>query len=154
MVIESKNKMKKSVLLGGCTAAVSMFLMGWVWYALIVQNIIATPSIASASVVRNKPDIILLFLGIAIINIVLALIYQKWANGPHGFVHGFKFGAILGCSVGFGLGLVWYATTNLSTLEGTLVDAMYRTFEWGISGGIIGLVHRKFGDHEIPLKDV
>ena len=81
--------------------------------------------------------------GVLFQSYVVSLLYGKWSIGNYGLKSGFNFGALIGFFVGFGIGLVYYATANLMDLQASLVDAVWSIFYYGISGALIGWTHKK-----------
>ncbi len=71
------------------------------------------------------------------------MIYSKWARGTHGFGQGYKFGALVGALLGFGVGMIWFATSNFMTSTGHIIDAVYQVVSYGIAGGVMGIVYDK-----------
>ena len=63
--------------------------------------------------------------------------------GNYSLKSGFNFGTLISFFVGFGTGLVYYATANLMDLKAFLVDAVWSIFYYGIAGALIGWTHKK-----------
>ena len=55
---------------------------------------------------------------------------------------GFQFGALIGAFTGFGIGLLWFATGNISDITATLVNGVIEVIFYGIAGAIIGAVYK------------
>ena len=73
----------------------------------------------------------------------MSTIYQKLTGHGANAKSGFQFGTWIGILVGFGMGLVWYGSANIYTLNGYLIDGVWSVLFYGIVGGEIGWMQHK-----------
>ena len=134
----------KSLIIGTVAAALVMWLLGWLWYGILMMDFFEAHS-GSATGVSKGPeemDMGYLILGELIIGFILAYNWPKWSRGTNNFGHGFEYGAWIGALIGVGLGFIWYATSNLMDMTGMLVDAIYSIVSVGLAGGVIAFIYK------------
>ncbi|MDY7397051.1 hypothetical protein UMM65_17550, partial [Aureibaculum sp. 2210JD6-5] len=78
----------------------------------------------ATGVMKNPPDFIHLAIGCVIMAFAFSTIYSKWARGIHSISQGAQFGLWVGIMVGFGSGIIDYATSNLLDFQGALVNGL------------------------------
>jgi hypothetical protein len=132
----------KSVLLGTLVGFLLLFLLGWLFYDIIAGSFYESHTITN--VMKDPPNMGLIVLSCVIQAFVLSALYSKVAKGVHSAKGGFEFGAWIGVFLGFGVGLMWYATTNLMDLTGNIADYIWSIVYYGIAGLGIALVFKKF----------
>lgn len=133
----------KQNLLATLAGFAVMFLLGYAIWGVAMADFFASHSINN--VMKDTPDLVMVALSNLIAAFALSSLYGKWARGVHSGKEGFQFGAWIGVFTGFGMGLIWYATTDLSDLTGTLVEAVLDIIFYGIIGVVIALVYKKVG---------
>lgn len=97
----------------------------------------------SPNVMKEVPDMVFIALSNLIAVFALSTIYGKWARGYHSAVEGFQFGAWIGIFSGLGLGLLWYATSEIYDITGVMANAVLDIIFYGIIGVVIALVYKK-----------
>ncbi len=131
----------KSNLLATIVSGIFLFLGGYLIWGILTVDFF-TQHAGSATGVNKDPDLLLIAIGCLIEAFFLSTIYGKWARGIHSAKEGFQFGALVGALFGFGEGLIWYATSNLSDLTGTLTSGLLNTLFVGIAGAIVAVVYK------------
>jgi len=136
--------MKKSTLIAGLGGAVVLYLLNYLFYGL--SGMMDGYSTEAGAAISRGDDVmhLHLVLGHIIIGLALATIYSKWARGTHNFMHGFQFGAWLAIAFGLGMNLIWFATSEFSSLTGHLIDSVWAVLSYGIMCGVISIVTGKF----------
>ena len=130
----------KQKLLATLVATVTMFVLGYLIWGLATVDFFDGHSITN--VMKDPPDFPILILSNLIASFVLCSIYGKWARGHHSARGGVEFGSWIGVFTGLGLGLLWYATSNLMDMTGYLVEAVLEVVYYGIIGVVIALMFK------------
>jgi|TARA_B110000259_G_scaffold121819_1_gene138241 hypothetical protein len=86
--------------------------------------------------------------GVLFQSYVISLLYSRWSMGNYSLKSGFNFGTLISFFVGFGIGLVNYATANLIDLQASLVDVVWSVFYYDIGGALIGWTHDKLNQEK------
>ncbi len=119
------------------------FLGGYLLWGIIGDPLLED-HVVVAGLSRDIPDFAILALGCLIMGFVFSTIYSKWARGTHGISHGLKFGLGIGVFIGFGSGLIDYATANLLDFSGTIINGIIYTIHFSVMGILASLVYGKF----------
>ena len=129
----------KKRVLATLAGTVSMFLLGWILYGMLLMDFFASNMGSASNVMRADEDMIFwaLIIGNVFQAYLLVYIFSKWGD-IKSFGSGLKAGATIGLILAFGIDLVMYATTNSMNLTGTLVDPFVVMVMMGITGGVIG----------------
>lgn len=128
-------KFSLATLAGGA----AYFLLGYLVWGILLSKFMAA-NMGSASGVEKLPiDFISLALGNLAGAALLTYIFMQWA-GIKTFMTGAKAGAILGFLITLSYDLIMLGTTNISTLNSTIVDVLAGTAVTAIVGGVVGLV--------------
>ena len=114
-------------------------LVGFVIYVLLLPTFFTDMGV-SEDMMKESPDMIMILLGNIAGGLLLAHIFNHWANITT-FKTGAKAGAIIGLLVSLYAGLIQYGTTNIaSSVTPYLADAVVSAILWAIAGGVVGLV--------------
>ena len=136
--------MKINLLWATLAGAVAMMVMGFVFYVLLLGDVFENMGVSN-TVMKENPDMIMVFLGNLAGAFLLAYIFNKWANIST-FATGAQAGAIIGLLVSLYAGLIQYGTTNIAnSISPYLLDSVVSAVLWAIAGGVIGLVLGKTG---------
>ncbi|MGB5699031.1 hypothetical protein [Muriicola sp.] len=130
----------KQHLLATLVATVTMFFLGYLIWGVATVDFFEGHSINN--VMKDPPLFPWIIAGNLIASFALCIIYGKWARGYHSMGGGFQFGIWVGIFVGLGVGLLWYATTEMMDLQGHLVSALLDIIYYGIVGMVIGLMFK------------
>ena len=130
----------KQNLLATVVATIAMFVLGFLIWGVATVDFFEGHTLTN--VMKDPPDFPILVLSNLIAAFALSTIYGKWANGNNSLGSGFQFGVWIGIFMGLGMGLLWYATSELMDLTGQLVQAVLDIVYYGIIGAIIGLMYK------------
>jgi len=129
----------KKAIMASLAGAVTLFLLGFIFYGVLLMDFFNNAAGSSANVYRQEPILWSIFLGELSTAALVTIIFGRWASIKT-FMGGLKGGAIIGLLMGLGINLVFYGTTTLGTLASTLVDPVISVIRLGIAGGVIGWV--------------
>ena len=127
------------ILISGLVSGIAVFLMGYLLYGVIFMSTMETMT-GSASGVMKEMDAMVwwaLIIGNLLWGFLLAYIFGMWANIST-FMGGLKGGATVGLLIGAAFDLTMFATANIMTLSGTILDIVIMTVMMGIGGGVAG----------------
>lgn len=130
----------KSNILATLAGTVTLFLLGFLIWGVAMDDLFDQYVIGNS--VKEHPDFIFILLGNLFSAFAMSTLYGKWARGSHGAKQGAEFGVWVGVFVGFGLWFVQYATTNIMSLTGYLIDAALEIVYYAIAGVVIALVYK------------
>ncbi len=137
----------KNLLLGTLVGAICFFLLGFVFYALLLADFFTNNAGAAQNVAKENPDLLLLFISHLLQALLLTIIFDRWA-GIKTFLTGAKAGAVIGLLMGLSYGLIMLATTHITTMKAVWVDCILSAVIMGIGGGVIGLLLGKLSKAE------
>ncbi|WP_424963309.1 DUF1761 domain-containing protein [Ekhidna sp.] len=131
----------KNRVLATLVGFVVLFLLGWLFYGILLMDFYETNSGSASNVMRAEEDMIwwALILGNLLQAYFLVYIFSKW-EGIDTFGNGFKGGAIIGLILGLAMNLTMYGTSNMMNLTSALVDPIVSMVMMGITGGVIGVM--------------
>jgi hypothetical protein len=131
----------KKFVIGTLVGGISFFLLGYLFYGVVMNGFFMKHSVAPAGSMRGMNDFLWwsLILGNLAGGALLAWIFLKLGN-VRSFGSGFSTGATIGFFVSLSMDLIIYATQLSSDLTGTLTDVVIGLVMNGIVGGIIGVV--------------
>ncbi len=120
---------------------VTLFLLGWIFYGMLLVDFFAANSGTATGVMRSDTEMVwwALVVGNVLQAYLLVYIFSKWTNITT-FGDGLKAGITIGLILGFGFDLTMYGTTNMMNLTGALVDPLVVAGMFGLTGGVIGMV--------------
>jgi hypothetical protein len=127
------------MLLAGIAGGVVFFLLGFLFYGVLLAKFFAANQGTAQGVMKEPPTWWALILGNLAYGFLLAVIYERWASIST-FATGARAGAIIGALVAFSVDFNMLGTTNISTLNGALVDVVVFTVMSAVVGGVVGLV--------------
>jgi hypothetical protein len=131
----------KKRILATLAGFVVFFLLGWVFYGMLLMDFFMSNSGSATNVMRADSEMVwwALALGNLFQSYLLVYILGKWANVTT-FGGGFQAGAIIGLIFGYGFDLTMYGTSNIMNLTAALVDPLVLAMMMGVTGGVIGVV--------------
>ena len=132
----------KSNLLATLVGGLFLFLGGYLIWGVLTVDFFAQHAGSATGVHKESPEMVYLAIGCLLEAFFMSSIYGKWARGIHSAKEGFEFGALIGALIGFGEMLIWYATSNLSDITGTLAGGVLNVIFMGITGAIIAVVYK------------
>jgi hypothetical protein len=131
----------KNRVIATLAGTVSLFLLGWIFYGMLLMGFYEQNAGTATGVMRGETDMVwwALILGDMFQAYFLVYVFSKWEN-ISSFGDGFKAGATLGLILSLGFNLVMYATSNMMNLTASLVDCIVGMIMMGITGGVIGMI--------------
>jgi hypothetical protein len=132
----------KSNLLATLASGIFIFFGGYLVWIVLTADFFAAHAGSATGVWKDPNDLVFTAIACIIQAFFLSTIYSKWAHGVHSAKEGFEFGALVGAFTGFGIGLLWYATSNLSDMTSSLVGGVIEVIFYGITGVIIAVVYK------------
>ncbi len=127
------------ILLGGLAGGVAFFLLGFLFYGILLMKFFEANSGSATGVMKDPPVWWALILGNIFWGLLLAVIFGRWASIST-FAGGARAGAIIGLLASLSFDLTMFGTANLSTLPAAGVDVVVATIMSAIAGGVVGLV--------------
>jgi hypothetical protein len=134
--------MNKQVLIGGFVGGIALFLLGWLFYGMLLVDTFAELQGSATGVEKEEMDLPLLFVGNLFSGLLLSYVFGNWANISTA-AGGLKGGAIIGFFTGASFDLIIYSTTNLMSLKGAMLDVVVWVVMTAIAGAIVGMVMGK-----------
>ena len=129
----------KNLALGTIAGGIVMFLLGFIFYAVLLGDFFDSNSGNIPGVARENPQVALIFLGNLFIALLVTIIYDRWA-GIKTFPTGAKAGAVIGLLFALGYDMILYATTNIGNMTSVIADSLVQMVILAIGGGVIGLL--------------
>jgi hypothetical protein len=127
----------KRCLLGSLVGGIVLFFLGYALFGVLLVGFFEANQGSATGVTREPLDFVTLGLAQLVWGGTLAMLIDwKGASTP---VDAAKTAATAGGLFMLGLDLTLYATTNMSTLTGSLADAVVSTILFGIAGAAISL---------------
>ena len=129
------------VLLATLAGGVVNFLLGGLIYGKLLTGFFASNAGSATGAMRGDSDMILwsLILGNFFSAFLLTYIFARWAGistAPSGMMAGATIGLLMAAAYDFTM----YGVSNLSNLNGTIVDILVSGVIGAISGAVIGWV--------------
>ncbi|MBX2961559.1 MAG: DUF1761 family protein [Cyclobacteriaceae bacterium] len=129
----------KKRMLATLVGFVVLFVLGWIFYGMLLMDFYMANSGSASGVHRADDDMVwwALIVGNIMQAYLLVYIFGKWANIST-FSGGVMAGGTIGFIYGLAYSLIMYSTSNLYNLTATLVDPFVAGIMMGITGGVIG----------------
>jgi hypothetical protein len=128
------------VLLAGIIGAVTLFILGFIVYGMLMGDFMATNTGAPGV---NKPMEEISFGWLVVSNLAsgffLAVVFGRYANINTASA-GFQAGAVLGFLMAMGVDTAMYGTTNLYNMKAMWADVVMWTVMSAITGGVVAYV--------------
>lgn len=128
----------KKLLIGGFAGGITFFLLGWLFYGILLMDFMTANSGASGNVSRPEPDFMYLLIGNLAIGFLIAYIFIK--AGVNSLTAGILTGAVIGLLMAVGYDCMIYATTTTMSKTGMAADVAASTVMMAIAGGIIAIL--------------
>jgi uncharacterized membrane protein len=122
-------------LIGSLIGGVVFFLLGYLFYGALLASFFSTHS--TGNYMKDPPDFLFIILGNLATGALLAYIFSKWA-GIKTAATGLQAGAVIGLLSGLGWDLLFYGTTNLMDITGTIADVILVTIMTAAAGAAVG----------------
>jgi hypothetical protein len=135
--------MDTKFLSASVAAGITLFILGFIFYAVLLMDFMGAQSM-SADLWKETPDFVFLILGELLIGTAVTYVVGV-LGGARDFMSGLKPGLVLGLLLALGISFSYYATSNMLTFTGWMVDSLVSLIRIGIAGGVAGLVMGKVG---------
>lgn len=131
----------KSRILATIVGFVVLFMLGWLFYGLLLMDFYEANTGSATNVARAEEDMVwwALILGNFLQAYFLVYVFSKWPNITT-FGAGAKAGFVLGLILGLAFNLTMYATTNMMNMTAMLVDPFVSAVMMAGTGGVIGMI--------------
>lgn len=131
--------MNSKTIIAGILGGICSFLLGWLLYGIVFKNMMADMMGSATGVMRSDSEMVFwaLLLGNLLIGCLVAYIFNCWASIST-FMGGLTGGATIGLLFTVAFDLIFYATTNVTTISGIAVDVVINLLIWAISSGVVG----------------
>lgn len=131
----------KKRILATLAGFVTLFLLGWIFYGMLLVDFYAANTGSATGVMRSDMDMVwwALVVGNILQAYLLVYIFSKWTT-VNTFGAGLQAGITIGLILGFAMNLTMYSTSNIMNLTAALVDPLVSAAMIGIAGGVIGMV--------------
>jgi len=140
--------MKLGTLLAAVAGAIVMFLLGFLFFGVLLSGYFSASTIKYAGLVKDPPEFICLFLFNLVWLWLVAFVADYWA-GARTFAGGAKVGAIILFCIALGLMLQNCAFMNMYTsVVPMIVYVLVVTVMGTIAGGVTGIVLGFFSKKE------
>ena len=135
--------MNTKTIVAGVLAGVVAYLTGWLLYGVVLSNTFADLSGSASGVGKSDAEmmagasLVYLLIGQLAFGLFLAYVFSKWANIST-VAGGAKAGAVIGAFISVATNFTMLGTSNISTIQGALLDVIVFTIIMGISGAVAG----------------
>jgi len=130
------------ILMGGIAGGVALFLLGWVFYGMLLMDFMANNAGTATGVMKAQNEMQMwgLVLGNLAYGFLLAIIFGRWATSRSGWYSGARAGFVIGLLTGISIDFSMYATTNIYNMNAVLADIVAWTLMSAIAGAVVAWV--------------
>jgi hypothetical protein len=131
--------MNTKLILATLAGGILYFLLGWLIYGVLLMDFSMANTTQYAGLMKEMPDLLVLFLGNLSFALLMAWIFQKWANissAGSGFSAGLFIGFLFAVTVDF----MFYSMMNLYSITMVIVDIITTSVMSAIIGACIAWV--------------
>lgn len=132
--------MNSKVIIAAIIGGIVAFLLGWLLYGILLMDFMASNAGSATGVMKTDPqasDFIFVFLGNVGYALLLAYIFDQWAN-IRTMITGAKAGALIGLLIGLSYDFLNYGMTNLMNMTGVITDILLSAVMGGVTGAVVG----------------
>ncbi len=127
-------------LVATIAGAVVLLVMGFFLYAVLFMGFFAANADpGAASVTKDPPEMLFIYLSELVLAALLCLVIGCWAK-VSGAGAGFRTGAIFGFLLSLSISMMFYGTVHYMNLQATLFDVVLTTVRISLAGAVIGIV--------------
>jgi hypothetical protein len=131
--------MNTKVLIATIVGAVAAFLFGWIVFGLLLDDFYKSNTPVYEGLMKNPPNLILIFLSNLVNAFLLAYIFNRWA-GIRTAGEGAQAGFIIFAITSLAFDLMMYATMNMLTPLVMVVDVVGSGAFGAVIGAVVALV--------------
>jgi hypothetical protein len=131
----------KKFLVGTLVGGIAFFLVGYLFYGVVLERFFAEHTAASSTSMKTMSDIVwwALVLGNFASGALLTYVFLKWTNIST-FKGGFGGAAAIGFFLTLSRDMIRFATEGSFDLTASLGDVVVGTVMTAFAGGIVGAV--------------
>ena len=127
-------------LVATVAGAMVLLVIGFFLYAVLFTGFFAANAEqGAASVAKDPPEMLFIYLSELVLAALLCLVIGCWAN-VSGAGAGFRTGAVFGFLLSLTISMMFYGTVNYMNLQATLFDTVLTTVRIALAGAVIGIV--------------
>ena len=127
-------------LVATIAGAVVLLFLGFILYAVLFTGFFAANAEqGAASVAKDPPVMLFIYLSELVLAVLLCLVIGCWAK-VSGAGAGFRTGAVFGFLLSLSISMMFYGTVNYMNLQATLLDVVLTTVRISLAGAVIGIV--------------
>ncbi|MFN8237686.1 MAG: hypothetical protein U0T77_05910 [Chitinophagales bacterium] len=131
--------MNSRVLIAALAGAVASFLLGWLFYGMLLPDFYAAHSLHYAGLEKTPPNFIGIFVSGFAFTLLIAIIFSNWAN-----INTLKNGALAGATISLlialSLDLGMWSTMNLYGRQVVIADVLVNTVMGAVIGAVVAWV--------------
>jgi hypothetical protein len=131
--------MNSKVLLATLAGGIAAFLFGWLVFGLLLADFYAANLTVYEGLMKNPPDLLMIFISNLVLAFLLAYIFNRWA-GIKSAGEGAQAGFIIVGLIALGIDVFQFATMNLVSPMLIAVDTIGNAVYGAFIGSIVGLV--------------
>lgn len=129
----------KQWVVGTIAGGIVLFVLGYVFFDLLLGDFYAANSGSATGVMREAP--VFWAVGVGAIAYTVLVLYALRSQGASvSMASGMKAGAIVGCLIWLCADFTLYGITNMSNLTVTIVDPLVEIVRGGIMGAVLGML--------------
>ena len=127
-------------LVATIAGAVVLLVTGFILYAVLFTGFFAANAEqGAASVAKDPPEMLYLYLSELVLAAMLCLVIGCWAK-VSGAGAGLRTGAVFGFLLSLSISMMFYGTVNYMNLQATLFDVVLTTVRIALASAVIGIV--------------
>ena len=127
--------MSQRTILAAVAGAVTLFVLGYLTYVVLLGDFFADHGAGT----QAEPVFWAIILGELALGCLMAHIFDRWAS-IRTFAGGFQAGAVIGCLLAIGFGLIKFGAFGGTDLTAVAVDTVVSVIRYGLAGGVVGMV--------------
>lgn len=133
----------KNNIISTIVTALWAFFGGYFLWGILGESLMGGQEGSATGVMKEVPDFFHLAIGCLILALAFSTIYKRWGASGYSASNGVQFGALVGLLQGFGSGIIDFATSNIVTFQGAIINgAIYFVF-FIVMGLLAGLIYSK-----------
>jgi len=131
--------MNTKLILATLAGSVFYFLLGWIVYGMLLMDFYADNTLEYAGLMKEMPNLVVLFLSNLFMVFLIAWIFQKWADVKT-LSGGFSAGFLIGILFSLSIDLMLYSTMNLYNETVLIIDIIVNAVIIALVGACVGWI--------------
>ncbi|QLG45746.1 hypothetical protein [Costertonia aggregata] len=133
----------KTNLISTIVAAIWSLMGGYLLWGILTVDFMNDHLGSATGMDKEMPDFAFLALGCLVQAFAFSTVFKKWGASSYGISDGLGYGIWIGIFVGFGNGIINYATSNFLDMTGTIANGGVYVIFYAIMGALVGLIYDK-----------